>query len=232
VAITAITIICSDRSKASTASRPDFTRASGFNLVHLGAPRRTLRRRRRARRPFRLPARRPYARADQRPHQGSLAASAQAPAIAEQAAPREEPQPAASTKAAMVSRADPTPTATVTARRCRPVRTIRFQPLLVKTVSYRIAPVRARAAGAMPALVAGSCARSRRHRARSSLRATLCRASRSLRSSPTPSSKRPPSRTSPRLKLPELTVPANPEPPKPSRQSPNRRPRSAPAAAG
>src|ERR1700736_2303990 len=39
-----------------------------------------------------------------------------APAIAEQAAPREEPQQAAVTKGSTVSRSDPTPTATVAAR--------------------------------------------------------------------------------------------------------------------
>src|SRR6202035_434935 len=55
-----------------------------------------------------------------------------APVIAEQqAAPRDEAQPATSTKAATVSRADPMPTATVTARAAAgsndPI-----QPLLVK----------------------------------------------------------------------------------------------------
>ena len=76
-----------------------------------------------------------------------------APAIAEQAAPRDEPQPVAFTKAAMVSRADPTPTATVTTRAAAgsndPI-----QPLLVKTVSYRIAPVQPAPLAPMPALVA------------------------------------------------------------------------------
>ena len=76
-----------------------------------------------------------------------------APAIADRAAPRDEPQPAAFTKAAMVSRADPAPTATVSARAIAgsndPI-----QPLLVKTVSYRIAPVQPAALTPMPALVA------------------------------------------------------------------------------
>ena len=63
-----------------------------------------------------------------------------APAIAEQAAPRDEPQPAAPNKAAVASRVDPTPTATASARAAAgsndPI-----QPLLVKTISYRIAPL-------------------------------------------------------------------------------------------
>jgi D-alanyl-D-alanine carboxypeptidase len=76
-----------------------------------------------------------------------------APVIAEQAAPRDEPQPAAVTKAAVVSRIDPTPTATVTPHASAgsndPI-----QPLLVKTVSYRIAAVQPAALTPMPALVA------------------------------------------------------------------------------
>jgi D-alanyl-D-alanine carboxypeptidase len=76
-----------------------------------------------------------------------------APAIAEQETPRDESQPAALPKATMVSRADPTPTATATARASAgsndPI-----QPLLVKTVSYRIAPVQPAPLAPMPALVA------------------------------------------------------------------------------
>ena len=76
-----------------------------------------------------------------------------APAIAEQTAPRDEPQQAAVTKASTVSRADPTPTATVSTRVAAgsndPI-----QPLLVKTVSYRIAPVQPAGLAPMPALVA------------------------------------------------------------------------------
>jgi D-alanyl-D-alanine carboxypeptidase len=76
-----------------------------------------------------------------------------APVIAEQAAPRDEPQPAAVAKAATVSRADPMPTATVTTHAIAgsndPI-----QPLLVKTVSYRIAPVQPAPLAPMPALVA------------------------------------------------------------------------------
>jgi D-alanyl-D-alanine carboxypeptidase len=76
-----------------------------------------------------------------------------APVIAEQTAPREESQPAALTKAAMVSRADPTPTATMSTRATTgsndPI-----QPLLVKTVSYRIAATPPAALAPMPALVA------------------------------------------------------------------------------
>ena len=69
------------------------------------------------------------------------------------AAPRDEPQQAAVTKASTVSRADPTPTATVSTRAAAgsndPI-----QPLLVKTVSYRIAPVQPAPLAPMPALVA------------------------------------------------------------------------------
>ena len=75
-----------------------------------------------------------------------------APAIAEHTAPRDEPQQAAVTKASTVSRADPTPTATVSTRVATgsndPI-----QPLLVKTVSYRVAPVQAAGLAPMPALV-------------------------------------------------------------------------------
>jgi D-alanyl-D-alanine carboxypeptidase len=74
-----------------------------------------------------------------------------APVIAEQAAP--EPQPAAVTKTAVASRVDPAPTATVSPRVAAgsndPI-----QPLLVKTVSYRIAPVQPAPLAPMPALVA------------------------------------------------------------------------------
>jgi D-alanyl-D-alanine carboxypeptidase len=76
-----------------------------------------------------------------------------APAIAEHTAPRDEPQQAAVTKASTVSRADPTPTATVSTRVAAgsndPI-----QPLPVKTVSYRVAPVQAAGLAPMPALVA------------------------------------------------------------------------------
>jgi D-alanyl-D-alanine carboxypeptidase len=74
-----------------------------------------------------------------------------APVIAEQAAPRDEPQPAAPTKAAMVSRADPTPTATV---RAAAGSNDPIQPLLVKTVSYRVAAAPPAPLAPMPALVA------------------------------------------------------------------------------
>jgi D-alanyl-D-alanine carboxypeptidase len=76
-----------------------------------------------------------------------------APAIAEQAASREEPQPVAFNKASMVSRSDPTPTATA-APRAAVGSNDPIQPLLVKTVSYRIAPVQPAPLAPMPALVA------------------------------------------------------------------------------
>src|SRR4029077_13438260 len=75
-----------------------------------------------------------------------------APAIAEQAAPREEPPPVAFNKASTVSRADPAPTATV-AQRAAVGSNDPIQPLLVKTVSYRIAPVQPAPLAPMPALV-------------------------------------------------------------------------------
>src|SRR5580692_8200609 len=78
-----------------------------------------------------------------------------APVIAEQAAPREEPQPAALPKPTMVSRADPTPTATVN-QRVAAGSNDPIQPLLVKTVSYRIAPVQPAPLAPMPALVAAA----------------------------------------------------------------------------
>jgi D-alanyl-D-alanine carboxypeptidase len=78
-----------------------------------------------------------------------------APAIAEHMVPRDEPQQATVTKASTVSRTDPTPTATVSTRVAAgsndPI-----QPLLVKTVSYRVAPVQAAGLAPMPALVAAS----------------------------------------------------------------------------
>ena len=76
-----------------------------------------------------------------------------APVIAEQTAPRDEPQQAAVTKASTVSRVDPTPTATVSTRVAAGTNDP-IQPLLVKTVSYRIAPVQAAGLAPMPALVA------------------------------------------------------------------------------
>ena len=53
----------------------------------------------------------------------------------------------------MVSRADPTPTATATTRAAAGSNDL-IQPLLVKTVSYRIAPVQPAPLAPMPALVA------------------------------------------------------------------------------
>ncbi len=150
-----------------------------------------------------------------------------APVIAEQTAPRDEPQQAAVTKASTVSRVDPTPTATVSTRVAAGTNDP-IQPLLVKTVSYRIAPVQAagwrrcRHWWRLPR-------RSLKRRALSLPRPTPCRRSRSLRSSPTRSSLRPSSRTSPSRRSQRLHRPA-PSPPKPSRQSPSRR--STPAAAG
>jgi D-alanyl-D-alanine carboxypeptidase len=75
-----------------------------------------------------------------------------APVVAEQAPQHEETQPVAFAKAPMSSRADPTPTATVSARSTAgssdPI-----QPLLVKTVSYRIAPAQTTQLAPMPTLI-------------------------------------------------------------------------------
>jgi len=79
-----------------------------------------------------------------------------APVIAEQPAPRDEPQPTAlakATPAPTASRADPAPTATATARMAVGS-TDPIQPLLVKTISYRIAPVKTASLTPMPPLVA------------------------------------------------------------------------------
>ena len=74
------------------------------------------------------------------------------PVLAEHAEQHDEAQPVASAKAPMSSRADPTPTATVNARPAAgsndPI-----QPLLVKTVSYRIAPLQTASLVPMPMLV-------------------------------------------------------------------------------
>jgi D-alanyl-D-alanine carboxypeptidase len=75
-----------------------------------------------------------------------------APLLAEHAEQHAEAQPVVFAKAPMSSRADPAPTATVNARPAAgsndPI-----QPLLVKTVSYRIAPVQTASLAPMPMLV-------------------------------------------------------------------------------
>ena len=75
-----------------------------------------------------------------------------APVLAERAEPRGEPQAVALAKAALSTRADPTPTSAITAH-AMVGSTDPIKPLLVKTISYRIAPVRTAALGPMPALV-------------------------------------------------------------------------------
>jgi D-alanyl-D-alanine carboxypeptidase len=81
-----------------------------------------------------------------------------APAIAEQATPHEEPPPAAVAKAQPAqpappaSRADPTPTSTVSAR-AAVGSTDPIQPMLVKTVSYRVASAQPATLTPMPPLV-------------------------------------------------------------------------------
>jgi D-alanyl-D-alanine carboxypeptidase len=76
-----------------------------------------------------------------------------APMIAEQQAPsREDAQATAFAKATLASRADPMPTAAVSTRPAAGA-TDPIQPLLVKTVSYRIAPVQTASLAPMPTLV-------------------------------------------------------------------------------
>jgi D-alanyl-D-alanine carboxypeptidase len=75
-----------------------------------------------------------------------------APVVAEQAPQHDEPQPVAFAKAPMSTRADPAPAATVIAHAAAGA-TDPIQPLLVRTVSYRIAPVQAAPLGPMPALI-------------------------------------------------------------------------------
>jgi D-alanyl-D-alanine carboxypeptidase len=76
-----------------------------------------------------------------------------APVIAEQQAPsREDAQATAFAKATLASRADPMPTAAANARPAAGA-TDPIQPLLVKTVSYRIAPVQTASLAPMPTLV-------------------------------------------------------------------------------
>lgn len=76
-----------------------------------------------------------------------------APMIAELQAPsREDAQATAFAKATLASRADPMPTAAVNPRPAAGA-TDPIQPLLVKTVSYRIAPVQTASLAPMPTLV-------------------------------------------------------------------------------
>jgi D-alanyl-D-alanine carboxypeptidase len=75
-----------------------------------------------------------------------------APVVAEQAERHDEAPPVAFAKAPMSSRADPATTATVTAHAAGGAND-QIQPQLVKTISYRIAPVQTASLGPMPALV-------------------------------------------------------------------------------
>jgi D-alanyl-D-alanine carboxypeptidase len=77
-----------------------------------------------------------------------------APVIAEQAPQHDEAQPVAFAKAPMSAHVDPAPAATATVNPHAAVAsTDPIQPLLVKTVSYRIAPVQTAQLAPMPALV-------------------------------------------------------------------------------
>jgi D-alanyl-D-alanine carboxypeptidase len=80
-----------------------------------------------------------------------------APVLAERADQHENPQPAAFAKAPIASRADPTPTAALNARGA-PGASDPIRPLLVRTISYRIAPVQTASLTPMPALVAAPAA--------------------------------------------------------------------------
>jgi D-alanyl-D-alanine carboxypeptidase len=77
-----------------------------------------------------------------------------APVIAEQAPQHEEAQPVAFAKAPLSSHADPAPAATATVNTHASVAvTDPIQPLAVKTVSYRIAPLQTAQLAPMPSLV-------------------------------------------------------------------------------
>ena len=79
-----------------------------------------------------------------------------APVLADTAEPRDEPQPAAFAKAPLSSRADPAPPANANARANAGAAVGSndpIQPLLVKTISYRTAPVQTASLAPMPALV-------------------------------------------------------------------------------
>jgi D-alanyl-D-alanine carboxypeptidase len=77
-----------------------------------------------------------------------------APVVAENTTQRDQPQPVAVTKAQLAARADPAPTATTPAAiRAAAGSTDPLQPLLVKTVSYRVAQTQTAALTPMPALV-------------------------------------------------------------------------------
>jgi len=77
-----------------------------------------------------------------------------APVIAEQAPQREEAQPVAFAKAPLSSHVDPAPAATATVNTHTSVAAADpIQPLAVKTVSYRIAPLQTAQLAPMPSLV-------------------------------------------------------------------------------
>ncbi len=75
-----------------------------------------------------------------------------APVLAEKAEQPGDPQPVALAKAPLSSRADPTPTASVNAR-VTVGSNDPIQPLLVKTISYRTAPVQTGSLAPMPLVV-------------------------------------------------------------------------------
>jgi D-alanyl-D-alanine carboxypeptidase len=75
-----------------------------------------------------------------------------APVLAEKAEQRGDPQPVAFGKAPLSSRADPAPTASVNAR-VTVGSNDPIQPFLVKTISYRTAPVQTASLAPMPMLV-------------------------------------------------------------------------------
>ena len=80
-----------------------------------------------------------------------------APVVAETAEPRDEPQPAAFAKAPLSTHAEPAPPATANAKANAPGAAVGsndpIQPVLVKTISFRTAPVQTASLAPMPALV-------------------------------------------------------------------------------
>ena len=128
----------------------------GLQSRHLRSPRWALHRRRRAWRPFGIRARRPHARTDQRAHQGSVAAAQRAGDRRESRAAQRD-QPVAFAKAPLsAAHAEPATTATLAPKaggNATAGTSDQIQPLLVKTITYRTAPLQTASLAPLPTLV-------------------------------------------------------------------------------